>query len=65
MDRKIKMQNIDIDIIMVTTNQKPTVDTQKRVKNPSITLIIAIKTQWKTAKEEERKRKLQNQSQNN
>ena len=39
---------------MITTNQKSMIDTQKRERNPNITLKIVIKSQEKTAKEEKR-----------
>ena len=42
---------------MITTNQKSMIDTQKRERNPNITLKIVIKSQEKTAKEEKRNKK--------
>ena len=41
--------------ITVTTNQKSKIDTQKRERNPDITSKILIKSQWKRAKEGNKK----------
>ena len=52
--------------LMVTTNQKSTVDTHtKKKKESNTTLTLAIKSQEKRTKEEGKKKDLQNQIQNN
>ena len=48
---------------MVTTNQKPMLDTQKSKRNPSITLKMVIKSQENRTKEEERNKKDKNKAQ--
>ena len=52
--------------LIVTANQKSTVDTHtKRKSNPKTTLKIVIKSQEKRTKEEGKKKGLQKQIQNN
>lgn len=51
--------------LMVTTNQKCVIDTQKNKKNPSVILKKVIKSQGKRARKEERYREeLEKQSNN-
>ena len=50
---------------MLTTNQKSTIDAQKRKRSPNTILKLVIKSQEKRTKEEGKKKDLQKQIQNN